>query len=219
MNNILKSVSLDHKILKGNYLPYLGVYVIAAAIGILLKFPGITTILIMVFSAPIVGLYFQQYEKNNLSKLYGILPIARDEVVIGRYLYGLIYGVANLIASAIVDYAIQLVTQNPLSQVEFLAYTFIPFLYFCLYIAFQFPIYFKFNFSKVYIYSNLPMYILLVGGQFVLRKTDFLAQLNQLIQSFTTNPNLIWIECIGGGLVLLTISCPIAYQLNKSKEL
>ncbi len=55
-------------------------------------------------SAPVVGLYFLLYEKNNLTQLYGILPLRKKEVVIGRYLYALAFGIVNGFAASILAY-------------------------------------------------------------------------------------------------------------------
>ena len=53
-------------------------------------------------------------------------------------------------------------TNKGMSGVEFLTYLSGGFLYFCLMVAVIFPLYFKFSFSKVYILSNLPFYVLFV---------------------------------------------------------
>jgi hypothetical protein len=106
-----------------------------------------------------------------------------------------------------------------MSQLEFLTFAFASFAYFCLYIAVQFPIYFKFTFSKVYVFSNLPIYLLVVAADYLIRKDSLLQQLQQVIQYFAANPNRIWIASLGLGLLLLLISCPLSFWIHRKSEL
>lgn len=93
------------------------------------------------------------------------------------------------------------------------------FLYFCLYVAILFPIYSKYAFSKVYIFANLPVYLIGIFGAYLIKKTDILSNLSEVIQYFTSHQNMIWAAGIGLGLVLLIISCPLSYMIYKGKEL
>ncbi len=215
MRNILKSIRLDNYILKQYYRTFLFVYAIATVIAAFTKIPALTIGLVVFISAPYQGLYFSVYEKNNLSMLYGILPLRKNEFITGRYLYALAFGVANGIASGILAYIISLLANIQLSQVDFLAFASVAFVLFCLFVAVQFPIYLKFPFSKVYIYSNVPYYLLIPASIYVIRKTTLLAQLPQILQTFTANPNLIWVTGLGLGLLLLLVSYAAAYAMNR----
>ena len=53
----------------------MGVYVLAAIIAIVFKVPVVTIPVVVVVAAPFISVYFLVYERNNLSKLYGILPL------------------------------------------------------------------------------------------------------------------------------------------------
>ncbi len=145
MHPILKSIRLDHDIQKVYYPTFLvAAYGLAILVAVLTQKTGWAIVVVMTISAPFVGSHFYLYEKNNLSKLYGILPLAKNEVVIGRYLYALVFGIANGIAASILAYIISLIDHSRMSQLEFLTFAFAPFAYFCLYIAVLFPIYFEF---------------------------------------------------------------------------
>ncbi len=215
MRNILKSIRLDNYILKAYYKTFLMVYAIATLIAIFTKIPALTIGLVVFISAPYQGLYFSVYEKNNLSMLYGILPLRKNEFITGRYLYALAFGFVNGIAAGILAYIISFLANIQLSQVEFLAFSSAAFVLFCLFIAIQFPLYLKIPFSKVYIYSNVPYYLLIPASIYIIRKTTLLAQLPQLLQTFTTNPNLIWVTGLGLGLLLLLVSYSVAYAMNR----
>lgn len=220
MHPILKSMRLDHDILKVNYRTFLvAAYGLAILIAVLTQKTGFAIVVVMAISAPFVGVNFLLYERDHLSKLYGILPLGKNEVVIGRYLYALAFGSANGITASVLAYMISWIIHSRMSQLEFLTIAFASFAYFCLYIAVQFPIYFEFPFSKVYIFSNLPFYLLVVAVDYLFRKDNLLQQLQQIIQYFTANPNRIWVVSLGLGLFLLLISCPLSILIHQKSEL
>ena len=219
MSNVLKSIRLDNYILKTYYKAFIAVDAIAIIIGIITKIPALTVAIVLVITAPFIGTYFSVYEKNNLSKLYGILPLRKSEVVIGRYLYALFLVIINGIVSVIFAYIISLFANKGMDHITIVTILSASFFYFCLFIAVQFPIYFKYSFSKVYIFSNLPFYLVFVIGAYIFNKTNILKHLSQIIQYFTSNQNMIWVTGIGLGLILLIISCPLSYLIYKKNEL
>jgi hypothetical protein len=219
MKNIIKSVRLDNYILKKFYLLFLLVYAIGIALAIISQQPVLVVVLVVFISAPIVGVFFNIYERNNLSKLYGTLPIGKTNVVIGRYIFAILFVGINGIIAGGVAFVISLIINSSTSQLTTIAYISVAFIYFCFFIAVVFPIYFKLPFSKAYIIANLPFYLLIIAGVFVWRKTDILNNLNSAIQYFTDNQNMLWLSALGIGLVLLIISCPISIAINKKNEL
>ena len=220
MTNILKAVKLDHAVLKAYYKIFMMVYVLATIIAFIFKIPAITIPVVMVVAAPFVSVYFLVYERNNLSKLYGILPLRRSEVVIGRYTYVLLFGILNEVFSGILAYILSLILNVGISYLEFLTFFSASFLYVCLYISIQLPLYFRFPFSKVYIFSNLPVYLVSVFLVYLYKKTNFLHQLSLGIQYISSNQTLIWlITGLGLGLLLLLISCPLSFLIYRKSEL
>jgi hypothetical protein len=219
MSDVLKSIKLDHYILKAYYKAFMMVYVIAIIIGIITQIPALIVAIVLVITAPFIGVYFSIYEKNNLNKLYGILPLGKFDVVIGRYLYALFFGTINGIVSGILAYIISLFLPKGMDHLTFIICLSVSFLYFCLFIAVHFPIYFKYAFSKVYILTNLPSYLIFVIAAYIFKKTDILTHLSQIIQYFTSHQDMIWLTGIGLGLILLIISCPLSYLIYKNNEL
>lgn len=219
MSDVLKSVKLDNYILRTNYKMFIVPYVIGVVLAVLAKMPALTIAAVMVISAPFIGLFFQVYEKNNLSKLYGILPIGKVEVVIGRYLHALLLGISNGILATIVMFVIALVLHRGLDYLTFAAIASVTFLYFCLFIGILFPIYFKYTYSKVYMVTNLPIYLLAVLTALVVRKTHFIQNMGQVVRYFTSHPQMLWIGGIGLGLVLLIVSCSLSCSIYKRAEL
>ena len=129
MANILKSVKLDHAVLKAYYKIFMGVYVLATIIAIVFKAPAVTIPVVIVVAAPFISVYFLVYERNNLSKLYGILPLRRSEVVIGRYTYALLFGILNEVFSGILATILSLILNTGISYLEFLIFFSAGFLY------------------------------------------------------------------------------------------
>lgn len=219
MNNVLKSVKLDNYILKSHYKALIVLYINAAIIGILAKTQALTIAVVMIITAPFIGTYFSLYEKNNLNRLYGILPLAKFEVVIGRYLYALFLDILNGIAAVILTYIISLFTNKGVDYLTFIAFLSGSFLYFCLFIAVMFPIYFKYPFSKVYIFANLPIYLVTVLGVYIYKKTSLLKNISEITQYFISHQNMIWVTGIGLGLILLIISCALSCLIYKKRDL
>jgi hypothetical protein len=220
MANIFKSIKLDHAVLRAYYTIFMMVYVLAAIIAIVFKAPVITIPVVIAVAAPFISVYFFVYERNNLSKLYGILPLRRSEVVIGRYAYALLFGMLNEFFSGILATILSQILNAGISYLEFLIFFSAAFLYVCLYISIQLPLYFRFPFSKVYIFSNLPVYLVAVFLVYLFKKAGFLHPLSQVIQYFSSNQTLIWvITGIGLGLLLLLISCLLSCLIHQKNEL
>jgi hypothetical protein len=220
MANILKSVKLDHAVLKAYYKIFMGVYVLAAIIAIVFKAPAVTIPVVMVVAAPFISVYFFVYERNNLSKLYGILPLKRSEVVIGRYTYALLFGILNEVFSGILATILSLILNAGISYPEFLIFFSAGFLYVCLYISIQLPLYFRFPFSKVYMFSNFPVYLVAVFLVYLFKRTDFLPKLSQVVQYFSSNQNMIWvITGLGLGLILVMISGSFSRRIYQKNDL
>ena len=90
MNNILKAAKLDVALVK----PYIKTICFTLVLPIV--FAAINRSLLtgvsfaMCFIAMTTGYTFSVTEKNSMERLYGILPIKKSEMVIGRYLFVLV---------------------------------------------------------------------------------------------------------------------------------
>jgi len=213
VSNILKSIKLDHDIMKSRY-PMFGIaYILGIFLAVISKTPIYGALVVMIISAPLTGQYFSIYEKNNLETMYGVLPLRKFEVVIGRYLFALCIVVINGIIAAILAYIISFLTNRGMSGLESLTYLSGGFFYVCLMFAVIFPLYFKFPFSKVYVFSNLPFYLIFIITFAFTRKTNVLKQTGPAAQYLASH--LIIIAAIGLslGLILLALSCLLSCAL------
>ena len=224
MSSVIKALKLDFHVIKSSIkLLIVIAYIIALIIGIFVKTTYMMPVIVMLISAVASGWFFSAYEKNNLSRLYGILPIGRTKVVAGRYLYAIVFAVINEVAAGVLTYIFAFILYKNLTWLEFSASLSIGFLYYCFVIAIVYSLYIRFGYSKVYIVSNLPLYLIFIGGMLLFRnasrKTDLLTTLGNVIQYFTDNSAMVWVIGIGGGLVLVGLSFILARSLFKKTEM
>jgi len=218
MNNILNSIKLDYYILKSADLRRLAIVAfVPLLVGGLSKNPPLILGMSMFIGGFFMSTMFAVVEKNNLNKLYGILPVKKQETVIGRYLFTLICGVAIAALASILAFAVSLVLQVGLDGFTFAAWLSGSFLLFCLIISIQFPLYFKYDFSKLVAFANLPYILIVVAGSYVVKKDPELFA--KTLAFFIQNPYTIWILGIVGGLALLAISIFISIALYQTREL
>ena len=101
MSNILKATRLDFSLVK----PY--VKVIGFTMLLPIAFAAISRSILtgvsfaMCFIAMTTGYTFSVTEKNSMERLYGILPVKKSEMVMGRYLFVIVLGVIALMVSLI----------------------------------------------------------------------------------------------------------------------
>lgn len=222
MSNVFMSMKLDYYILKGNYKIFLlFAYLIGTALGVLTKFTYMTGMIVLLISAVSGTTIFQLYERNNLNKLYGMLPLKKSETVLGRYIYTLLFGIINGIVSGALTYIFSFILKSSLSPLAFSASLSFGFLYYCFVIAIEFPILFRFGFSKAYMLTTLPMYLIFVLGLVISKNIDFnnISQgMNQMIGYFTSNPAMVWVIGIVAGLILVFVSCVLSLSICKGDK-
>ncbi len=206
VSSVTESMRLDFYIQKASYKTFLALgYALAALLGVVTRTPYVSVLIAMIISAAFSSFVFLVSERNNLGRLYGILPLRKTELVLGRYLYTLLFGLANAIAASLLTYIISLVTGRALLVLDLSAYLCASFLYFCLFTSIVFPVYFRFGFSKNYILTNVPLYVVYAVGYGFVRKANP-RNLYGVTEYFTMNPGMIWLCGVGGGLALLAVS-------------
>jgi ABC-2 type transport system permease protein len=173
----------------------------------------------MVFAVTSSGTVFSIHEKNHSDKLYGILPLKKSEMIIGRYLFALIIGVVYSVISGILGIIMSRIMNAHLDSFTFWSTLMLAFIYFCFASGISYPIYLKFSFAKAYVFTMMPMYVIAVLMLFLTKKTNFISNLNKIIRFFTDNPVLIPIFGILIGLILLTVSALIANLIYTRKEI
>jgi ABC-2 type transport system permease protein len=218
MNNVLNSIKLDYYILKSSDLRRMAIIALVPLIaGIVGKNPLLIVGLTMTLFGFVMSMIFATVEKSNLNKLYGILPVGKSQTVIGRYLFTFLAGIAIAALASLLAFAAAFFLKINLEGFTFAAWLSGSFFLFCLLVSAQFPLYFKYDFSKLAAFANLPYILIILAVTFLVKK--YPALFTQTIKFFVHNPYMIWVLGIAGSLLLLGISTFISIGLYKNREL
>jgi len=222
MNRILNAAILDYYAGKSMLKMVAVLVLIAILVGVAAHGPIYEMFLMMVFGVTSCGSVFSVHEKNHSDKLYGILPLKKSEMIMGRYLYGLVIGVVYVVFAAIMGFVLwQIMGSNAnLTPLGYWATLGLGFVYFGFALGVAYPIYFKFTFAKANIFTMIPMYIIAVLFLVLTRNgSGFLNNLGQIIKFFTDHVALAPIFGVLGGLILMGVSLLIANMIYTRKEI
>jgi predicted membrane-bound mannosyltransferase len=219
MNRILNATKLDFFAGKSTLKMTAFLLLFAIAIGALVKGPIYTMIFTMVFAVTSSGSIFSIHEKSHSDKLYGILPLKKSEMIIGRYLYALIIGAVYVVIAGILGFIMSKIMGDSLDALSYWATLALAFTYFSFAVGISYPIYLKFSFAKAYVFTMLPMYVVAVLMLMLTKRTNFISNLGQVIRFFTNNQALIPIFGFLIGLILLTASALTANLIYTRKEI
>lgn len=218
MSNIINLIKLDYYVQKAYIWVRLLIFIIIAAFVVILnRNPALIMYVISMSVANSMGTSFSIYEKNKLNNLYGILPIGKQQIVIGRYLFTLVFCVLNEIIGAVLTLIVAYALNVNISNFTFIAYLCSSFFVFCLFVSVQYPLYFKFEFSKIIAVAILPLILLFIIIMTSVKKHPEL--FGQTIKFFIENQNMVWLIGIGAGLIILCISCLLSCVFYKNREL
>jgi ABC-2 type transport system permease protein len=219
MNRILNATKLDFFASKSALKMTAILLFFAVAIGALTKGPIYTMIFTMVFSVTSCGTIFSIHEKSHSDKLYGILPLKKSEMIVGRYLYALIIGMVYVVIAGILGCIVSRITGDSLNALSYWSTLALAFIYFSFAVGISYPIYLKFSFAKAYVFTMLPMYVIAVLILVLTKRTNFISDLGHVIRFFTDNQALIPVLGILTGLILLAVSALIANLIYTRKEI
>lgn len=144
------------------------------AFGILLPVPGMAIAAAALVTSLMVSAPFLGDERGRLDTLYGVLPISRRTVVIGRTLSVLTYyAVASLLATA-VTVAVALVRGSDLSFGLLLIAHAAALAFVGLSMAVQLPVFFRIGYSRGRLIAYAPAFVI-AGAGWLLQETGGLS--------------------------------------------
>lgn len=219
MNRILNATRLDFYAGRSALGMTAFLLLIGIVIGAVAHGPIYTMLFTMVFAVTSCGSVFPTHERSHSDKLYGILPLKKAEMILGRYLYALIIGAAYTVISGILGFAMSRIMNVSLDSFTFWATLMLAFLYFSFAVGVSYPIFLKFSFAKAYLFTMLPMYVIAVVFLVLSKKTNFISDFGQIMQFFTDNQALIPLFGILSGLILLAVSALAANLIYTRKEI
>lgn len=215
MSNILKTTKLDFSLVK----PY--VKVICFTMLLPIAFAAINRSLLtgvsfaMCFIAMTTGYTFSVTEKNNMERLYGILPVKKREMVIGRYLFVLALGALALAVSLITQPFVLRAMGETVGAFDVVSAAVGGLFLFALYTVFQIPGYYKFGSIK----GRVFMYIPVVGFLATLFLLPKMPMENSLITAIGSSPVLLIVLAIVLVMVMYAVSIWFSVRILKNKEI
>ena len=203
MNEILKAARLDFSLVR----PYMKTMLFIMAFPVV--FAAMNRSLLngisfgMCFVSMTAVYTFSISEKNGMERLYGILPISKKHMVIGRYLYTCTIGLLTLTISLVVQPMVLYALGVAVSSVDIIAAAITGIILFSLYTVFLLPGFYKYGAIKGRLFMLFPIAVYLV----ILTLAS--------IFGFTGNPVLS--EIVGSPLIFVIIVlliCIMAFLLS-----
>lgn len=215
MSNILKATKLDFSLVR----PYFKV--IGFTMLLPIAFAAINRSILtgvsfaMCFIAMTTGYTFSITEKNSMERLYGILPVKKSEMVIGRYLFVLALGALALVVSLITQPIVLRVIGETVEKVDIISAAIGGLFLFALYTVFQIPGYYKFGSIK----GRVFMYIPVAGFLATLFLLPKIPMENSIITRLSNSPVLLIVLVIVLVVVMYAVSILFSIRIMKNKEM
>lgn len=215
MSNMLKATKLDFSLVR----PYFKV--IGFTMLLTIAFAAINRSILtgvsfaMCFIAMTTGYTFSITEKNSMERLYGILPVKKSEMVIGRYLFVLALGALALVVSLITQPIVLRVIGETVEKVDIISAAIGGLFLFALYTVFQIPGYYKFGSIK----GRVFMYIPVAGFLATLFLLPKIPMDNSIITTLSNSPVLLIVLVIVLVVVMYAVSILFSIRIMKNKEM
>ena len=215
MSNMLKATKLDFSLVR----PYFKV--IGFTMLLPIAFAAINRSILtgvsfaMCFIAMTTGYTFSITEKNSMERLYGILPVKKSEMVIGRYLFVLALGALALVVSLITQPIVLRVIGETVEKVDIISAAIGGLFLFALYTVFQIPGYYKFGSIK----GRVFMYIPVAGFLATLFLLPKIPMDNSIITTLSNSPVLLIVLMIVLVVVMYAVSILFSIRIMKNKEM
>lgn len=222
MNNIRKAAALDLSLL----LPYgksmLFVLLFPAAFAAINRSLPAGVSFAMCFAAMTAGYTFSIMEKNDMERLYGILPVKKRDLVIGRYLLVISQGALSLLLSlAIQPVILRLMGENT-GQEEIAVSAAVGIAFFALYTAFQLPGYYKYGAVKGRIFIFIPVGIFIIlllifsGGRKSIPENTLM---NTSWEALPISPLLLIAYAAAAAAAMYAVSIAVSVGIMERKEI
>lgn len=215
MSNTLKATKLDFSLVK----PY--IKVIGFTMLLPIAFAAINRSLLtgvsfaMCFIAMTTGYTFSVTEKNSMERLYGILPVKKSEMVIGRYLFVIALGALALTVSLIAQPIVLRAMGETVEVFDIVSAAIGGLFLFALYTVFQIPGYYKYGSIK----GRVFMYIPVVGFLATLFLLPKMPADNPVLTTIVSSPVLLIALAIALVVVMYAVSIWLSIRIMENKEI
>ena len=216
MSNILKSTKLDIALVK----PYFKTICFTLLLPIV--FAAINRSLLtgvsfaMCFIAMTTGYTFSITEKNSMDRLFGILPVRKSELVIGRYVFALAMGLLSLIISLIAQPLVLKVLGETVGVFDIVTAAIAGVFLFALYTVFQIPGYYKYGSIKGRVFMYIPVAGFLIT---LLLITKSPVGESKLLFTVINSPILLMLLAVIFVIAMYVVSILVSIKILKNKEM
>lgn len=205
VSNILRLSKLDFDLVKpyfkSLYLKMIVPIIFAAITQSLMS--GISFAMFFI-STTITTYIFSIVEKNSMERFYSVLPIKKNEEVIGRYIFMIIIGLISLVFYLISQSIVLIILGKSVSIYHFILSIFMGISFFTFCVVVQIPFYYKFGFIKGKIFIYIPALIFIIS---------------MMLFSFIDSPILLISLLIIFIVVSWVISILISIKILRNKEI
>ncbi len=215
MSNTWKAAQLDFSLVK----PY--TKVIGFTMLLPIAFAAVNRSLLtgvsfaMCFIAMTTGYTFSVTEKNNMERLYGILPVKKSEMVAGRYLFVLALGALALMVSLIAQPVVLRAMGETVGVFDIVCAAVGGLFLFALYTVFQIPGYYKYGSIKGRVFMYIPVAGFL-ATLFLLPRTP---ADNPAAAAIADSPVLLIALAIALVVVMYAVSIWCSIRIMENKEM
>ncbi len=212
MTNILKIVKLDFALIK----PYIKTILIALVSPLIIMYTMKDmvsgTLFCMCIMAMTSGYTFSVAEKNDLSRLYGLLPISRNDIVTGKYFFIIIEGIFLNLIGVSTNAIILTILKVNFTTNDILVGISIGLITYSFFTAIQLPFLFKYGGIKGRFFSFLPFLGIFSIGEVAKRiNPDKLSELSSI--AILNNPYGLLVSSILTSVILYCISVGISQRI------
>lgn len=157
MGNILKLIQLDKALLKPYYKYFLIVFIVPGFLIFDYKSFAPSLIFAMTMMAMTCNYTFSIAEKNDLNRLYGLLPISKKDIVTGRYMFTALLGMASLAITTVLAIIILTIIKVHLSTDDIITGIGVGLIFYSIFTAIQLPGFFRYGAIKGRFFTFIPL--------------------------------------------------------------
>lgn len=177
---------------------------IAAAMGLMGE-PAVVLLIVSIYAVLAAGYPFAVAEKNDLDTLLGMLPVARRDAVLARYLWAVGLFAVALVAGAVLTVVVASATGTGVTAGDVGLVAALGFTVFGFAVAVQYPVYLAMGYLRARVVAIVPMVVIAAAGIVLAPRVD----LARLPSPAVAAPALVL-----GTALLLAVSAALAVRLD-----
>ena len=216
MNETLKATKLDFCLVKPYIKGFKFSFIMIVALVIINKSLIFGVFLTTILGTMFIAQPFSISESNGMEKMYGILPISKKHLVMGRYLYTCSIGLLIPLLSTLIYSILLRVIGVTASLPEICTSAVFGFAIFSLYTIFQLPGFYKYGVLKGKAFVYVP---LIICGVLIYVLIQFDVLSGFIFTLIIENPIVIGIAALLAFIIAYWISIAASIRALRNKEM